>query len=46
MFLAPFFAVDSTAIPYIAFAVCLLSALLSIFNLYKAVKETRARLVV
>jgi len=46
MFLAPFFAVDSTAIPYAAFAVCLVSVLLSIFNLYKAVKVAKARLVV
>lgn len=44
--LAPFFKIDSTAIPYIAFTVCILSALLSGFNLYKAVKEARARLVV
>jgi len=46
MFLAPFFAVGSTSIPYAAFAVCLVPVLLSIFNLYKAVKVAKARLVV
>jgi len=46
MFLAPFFQLDSMMIPYIAFAVCLISALLGVFNLYKAVREAKARLVV
>jgi hypothetical protein len=47
VFLAPFFTQGvATAIPYIAFAVCVVSAGLSIFNLYKAVKEAKARLVV
>ena len=46
MFLAPFFAVASASIPRVAFAVCLITLLFSIFNLYKAVRETKARLVV
>lgn len=46
MFLAPFFAVDSMAIPYAAFTVCILSVVLSGFNLYKAVTGAKARLVV
>jgi len=47
MFLAPFFTEGvGTAVPYVAFAVCLVSVLLSIFNLYKAVKVAKARLVV
>lgn len=46
MFLAPFFAVASTSIPIVAFTVCLITLLLSIFNLYKAVREAKARLIV
>jgi hypothetical protein len=47
MFLAPFFTEGvGTAVPYVAFAVCLVTLLWSILNLYKAVKETKARLVV
>lgn len=46
MFLAPFFAVDSTSIPIAAFTVCLVTLLLTIFNIYKAVRETKARLIV
>jgi len=46
LFLAPFFKVDSMAIPYTAFTVCLISVLLSTFNIYKAVKDTKARMVV
>jgi len=46
MFLAPFFAVASTSIPIAAFTVCLITLLLTIFNIYKAVRETKARLIV
>jgi len=46
LFLAPFFKIDSTAIPYIAFAVCFISILLSIINIYKAIRETKAQMVI
>jgi len=46
LFLAPFFKVDTMAIPYAAFAVCLISVLLSAFNIYNAVTKANARMVV
>ncbi|MBA7574655.1 hypothetical protein ES695_06205 [Candidatus Atribacteria bacterium 1244-E10-H5-B2] len=46
LFLAPFFEIDSMAIPYTAFTVCLISILLSIINIYKAIREAKARMVV
>lgn len=46
LFLAPFFKIDSTAIPYIAFLVCFISVLLSVINIYKAIRETKAQMVI
>jgi len=45
--LAPFFKVNSmVVIPYVAFAICLIFALLGIFDIYKAIKDTKASMVV
>jgi cobalamin synthase len=46
LFLAPFFRLDHMAVPYTAFTVCLISVLLSAFNIYNAVKQAKARMVV
>ncbi|MEA1965053.1 MAG: hypothetical protein U9O41_08015 [Candidatus Aerophobetes bacterium] len=46
LFLAPFFKADSMAVPFAAFTVCLISILFSILNIYRAVREAKARMVV
>lgn len=46
LFLAPFFKVDSMVLPFIAFILCAISVLLSAFNIYRAVKKVKARMVV
>lgn len=46
LFLAPFFKVDSMAIPIFAFFLCAISAILSAVNIYAAVKKVKARMVV
>jgi len=46
LFLAPFFRIESMTIPYVAFVLCLLSVLLSGFNIFNAVRKVKARMVV
>ena len=46
LFLAPFFRIESMAVPYAAFLLCAVSVLLSAFNIYMAVKKVKARIVV
>jgi len=46
LFLAPFFRADSMTVPYIAFIICVVSVLLSAFNIYTAIKKVKARMVV
>jgi len=46
LFLAPFFRIDSMAVPYIAFLICVVSVILSAINIYTAIKKVKARMVV
>lgn len=46
LFLAPFFRIESMAVPYAAFVLCAVSVILSAFNIYSAVKKVKARMVV
>ena len=46
LFMAPFFRLEAMAIPYIAFILCVISVLLSGFNIFTAVKKAKARMVV
>jgi hypothetical protein len=46
LFLAPFFRLETMVISYIAFILCVVSVLLSAFNIFSAVKKVGARMVV
>ncbi|UCB45087.1 MAG: hypothetical protein JSV25_12845 [Spirochaetota bacterium] len=46
LFMAPFFRLEAMAIPYIAFILCVISVLLSGFNIFTAVKKAKARMIV
>jgi len=46
LFMAPFFRLESMVVPYIAFILCVIAVLLSGFNIFIAVKQTKARMVV
>ena len=46
LFMAPFFRLESMAVPYIAFILCVIAVLLSGFNIFIAVKKAKARMVV
>ena len=46
LFLAPFFRLEAMGIPYIAFILCIISVILSGFNIFTAVKKAKARMIV
>ena len=46
LFMAPFFRLEAMTIPYIAFILCVISVILSGFNIFTAVKKAKARMIV